>query len=459
MNTYERIWEDSLAILKENHTPASFQTWFMSLRIFKIDSELNIVYLEVSPESKNASELVIDVIKKRHIPALESTFKQVLKDDFRVVVQENSYNEEQPLISENEDKKKPKKQHKKLDKENILNPKYTFENFVVGNSNKYAHAAALAVAESPSDVYNPLFIYGGSGLGKTHLIQAIGIHILENNPDMHILYTDSETFTNELIRALGEKKMNEFKSKYRKVDVLIIDDIQFIENKESTQEEFFHTFNTLYGENKQIIISSDRPPNKLVNLNERLRSRFNWNLIADIQAPDYETRVAILEKKAKNMNITIDSDLEDVMRIIAEKIKDNIREMEGAFNSTVSLSLLVGDKPDKAMAKRVLKNILVNSGELQVTPEKIKKTVCMYYNIKLSDLESSKKTNNIAYPRQIAMYLIREMTESSLPQIGKYFGGKHHTTVKYACEKIESDIKNQPGLIDIIDNLKSEIKE
>lgn len=456
MDNYERIWEAVLEILKENSTPTSFETWFKPLKISKIDSELNIIYVEIISEKNIGNDILLNVLKNRYLPSIENAFKIVLNDDFRVIIKEsgdNNFKEELDL--------KPKKKEidKKLDKENILNPKYTFDNFVVGNNNKYAHAAALAVAECPSDAYNPLFIYGGSGLGKTHLIQAIGIHILENNPDLNVLYTDSETFTNELISALGERKMSQFKAKYRKLDVLIIDDIQFIENKESTQEEFFHTFNSLYRENKQIIISSDRAPNKLTNLSERLRTRFNWNLIADIQPPDYETRVAILEKKAQDLKIKIDEDIEDVIRLIAEKIKDNIREMEGAFNSTFSLSSLVGEKPDKSMAKRVLKNIISNSGELAVTPEKIKKVVCKYYNISLSDLESSKKTNNIAYPRQIAMYLIREMTESSLPQIGKYFGGRHHTTVKYACEKIEIDLKNEEELVKIIDSLKEEIKE
>ncbi len=460
MNTYERIWNSVLEILMENNTQTCFQTWFLPLQISKIDTELNIAYIQVRPENSVSQDIIINVLKNRYIPSLEEAFKIVLEGDFRVVIKEaeelsNSGEASEPEILNS----KKKHVEKKLDKENMLNPKHSFENFVVGNSNKYAHAAALAVAESPSDAYNPLFIYGGSGLGKTHLIQAIGIHILKNNPKLNVLYTDSETFTTELIRALGERKINEFKSKYRKVDVLIIDDIQFIENKESTQEEFFHTFNTLYGENKQIIISSDRAPNKLVNLNERLRSRFNWNLIADIQPPDYETRVAILERMAKNMKINMDKDLEEVIVTIAEKIKDNVREMEGAFNSTVSLSVLVGDKPDKAMAKRVLKNIISNSGELSVTPERIKKAVCQKYGIKLSELESNKKTNNIAFPRQIAMYLIREMTDSSLPQIGKYFGGKHHTTVKYACEKIEEDIKNEEGLSEVIENLKREIKE
>ena len=331
---------------------------------------------------------------------------------------------------------------------------------MVGNSNKYAHAAALAVAESPSEAYNPLFIYGGSGLGKTHLMHAIGIYLLEKDPALSVLYVSSEMFTNELIKALREHNMNEFKSKYRKADVLLIDDIQFLEGKENTQEEFFHTFNALYDLNRQIIISSDRAPNKLVNLEERLRSRFQWNLIADIQPPDYETRVAILMKKAENMNIDIEEnpDFYDVICMIAEKIKDNIRELEGALIRVVSFSQLLKEKPDKNFAKKTLKDLFSNI-ETTVTPEKIKKAVCKHYGIKMADMESSKKTNNIAYPRQIAMYIVREMTDYSLPKIGQFFGGKHYTTVLYACEKIENDQKIDKNLKEIIENIKEEVKE
>lgn len=453
MNSYEKIWDSVLEIIKENTTPISFETWFKPLKIRKIDNDLNIVYIEV--KSDKGKEFIISTIKNRYLTYLQSAFKKILNDEYRVVLKDSDE------YKKDEDKEKPEKaapSKKVLNKEKIFNPKFNFENFVVGGSNKYAHAAALAVAESPSQAYNPLFIYGGSGLGKTHLMHAIGIYLLEKNPDMNVLYVSSEMFTNELIRALGEQKMNEFKSKYRKADVLLIDDIQFIEGKESTQEEFFYTFNTLYESNRQIIISSDRAPNKLVNLDDRLKSRFQWNLIADIQPPDYETRVAILMKKAENMNIDVDDDLYDVICMIAEKIKDNIRELEGAFTRIVSFSHLLNEKADKAFAKRVLKDVISNNDNL-ITPEKIKKTVAKYYNIKISDLESSRKTNNIAFPRQVAMFLMRELTDSSLPQIGRYFGNRHHTTVKYACEKIEDDIKTDETLKNVIQNLKEEIKE
>ena len=453
MTSYEKIWDSVLEIIKENTTPISFETWFKPLKIRKIDNSLNIVYIEVN--SDKGKDFIISTIKNRYLTYLQNAFKTVLNDEYRVVLKDSdTYDEEEE--KNNPVKVTPPK--KGLNKQKIFNPKFNFDNFVVGGSNKYAHAAALAVAESPSEAYNPLFIYGGSGLGKTHLMHAIGIYLLEKNPNLNVLYVSSEMFTNELIRALGEQKMNEFKSKYRKADVLLIDDIQFIEGKESTQEEFFYTFNTLYDSNRQIIISSDRAPNKLVNLDDRLKSRFQWNLIADIQPPDYETRVAILMKKAENMNIDVDDDLYDVICLIAEKIKDNIRELEGAFTRRVSFSHLLNEKADKTFAKRVLKDVLTNN-EISVTPEKIKKVVAKYYNIKVSDLESTKKTNNIAFPRQVSMYLIRELTDSSLPQIGRYFGNRHHTTVKYACEKIENDIKSDETLKSVIESLKEEIKE
>ena len=453
MTSYEKIWDSVLEIIKENTTPISFETWIKPLKIRKIDNSLNIVYIELT--SQKGKDLIISTIKNRYLTYLQNAFKTVLNEEYRVVLKDSDeYDKEE--IKKNPVKVTPPK--RELNKQKIFNPKFNFDNFVVGGSNKYAHAAALAVAESPSETYNPLFIYGGSGLGKTHLMHAIGIHLLEKNSNMNVLYVSSEMFTNELIKALQEQKMNEFKSKYRKADVLLIDDIQFIEGKESTQEEFFYTFNTLYDSNRQIIISSDRAPNKLVSLDDRLKSRFQWNLIADIQPPDYETRVAILMKKAENLRIEVDADLYDVICMIAERVKDNIRELEGAFTRLVSFSQLLNEKVDKAFAKRVLKDILNNS-EISVTPEKIKKKVANYYNIKVSDLESAKKTNNIAFPRQVAMYLIREMTDKSLPQIGRFFGNRHHTTVKYACEKIEEDIKSDETLKNVIENLKEEIKE
>lgn len=462
MNRNDKITRSLKEELKKLTTPVSFSTWLQPLEVFQIDNDMKIVYLGVKNSGGIDVDFILNIIRTRYVPVIEDCLETVLHDRYRAVIKvmdeylkEPPKNESEIHIKESEKEIIPAP---RIGMEKIFNPRYNFDNFVVGNSNKYAHAAALAVAESPSEAYNPLFIYGGSGLGKTHLMHSIGIFLLEHNPGLNVLYVSSEMFTNELIRALRENKISEFKNKYRKVDVMLIDDIQFMEGKDSTQEEFFHTFNTLYDSNKQIIISSDRAPNKLVNLEERLRSRFQWNLIADIQPPDYETRVAILTKKAENLNIEVDDDLYDVICLIAEKIKDNIRELEGAFTRIVSFSQLLGEKADKNFARRTLKDILTD-GDIKVTPEKIKKYICKHYSIKMSDLESSKKQNSIAYPRQVAMYLIREMTDYSLPKIGQMFGGKHYTTVMYACEKIEGEIKADQSFAQLIEQMKDDIKD
>jgi chromosomal replication initiator protein len=451
MNSYKKTWEKVLALININVTPISYKTWFLPTSIRSIDEELKIVYLESN------EDFIISILKTRYIQLIENSFKSVLNGDYRVVIKNvDDYEEEKPL--ETPVRTNSSNVTKNLNKQRIFNPRYNFDNFVVGNSNKYAHAAALAVAESPSVACNPLFIYGGSGLGKTHLMHAIGIYLLEHNDNLNVLYVSSEMFTNELIKALGENKTREFKNKYRKVDVLLIDDIQFLEGKETTQEEFFYTFNSLYDLNKQIVISSDRPPNKLVRLEERLRNRFAWNMIADLTPADYETRVAILVKKAENANIEMSDDLYEVICLIAEKITDNIRELEGAFNRIVSFSSLMNEKIDKNFAKRILKDIIQNGGN-SATPEKIKTVVSRYYNIKVSDMESSNRTNNIAFPRQIAMYLCRNMTDYSLPKIGNLFGGRHYTTVIHACEKIQKELSKDESKRDIINKLKKEINE
>lgn len=443
------IWNQVLKIIEKDTTPISYSTWFKPIQINSMDKNLKIVYLE------SDEDFIIKVLKDRYLPLIESSFKTVTGEDYRVVIKnKNDYD----IPKEESEPSQPVLMDPKLRKQKIFNPRYTFDNFVVGSSNKYAHAACLAVAESPSEAYNPLFIYGGSGLGKTHLMNAIGIYLLEHNENLNVLYVSSEMFTNEFIKALGENKTREFKKKYRKVDVLLIDDIQFLEGKDTMQEEFFHTFNSLYDLNKQIVISSDRAPNKLDKLEERLRSRFMWNLIADLQPADYETRVAILMKKAENANIEVDDELYEVICLIAEKIKDNIRELEGAFSRIVSFSTLMGERIDKVFAKRILKDILQNSGT-SPTPEKIKTIVSRYFKIKVTDMESSKRTSNIAMPRQIAMYLCRELTDYSLPKIGNLFGGRHYTTVMHACDKIQSQMKDDESIREIIETLKKDISE
>jgi len=463
MKNVENVWKRVLEIVKENTTPISYETWFKPVSIREIDDDLNIVYLVVTRDK--GTDMAIQIIKDRYIPLLETAFNSVLDDQYRVVIKfiddyEDIVEKTIEISTIDEEKEEPKKAPVKRGKEKLFNPKYTFDNFVVGGSNKYAHAVAVAVAETPGEAYNPVFIYGGSGLGKTHLMHAIGIHLLNNNPKLNVLYVSTEMFTNEVISAIKTQRTEELRNKYRKVDVLLVDDIQFLEGKESTQEEFFNTFNTLYSNSKQIIISSDRAPNKLTNLDRRLTSRVGSNMVADIQPPDYEMRVAILEKKAENLEVEVDEDVYQVICMIANNnaIKDNIRELEAAFSRVVSFSKMLGDKITLSYAKRVLSDIVGNITD-DISPEKIKKVVSKYYGIKVDDLESSIKTNNIAYPRQIAMFLIRDMTDVSLERIGKYFGGKHHTTVKYAVEKIEYELKNDLYLSNTIDELKKKIKE
>ncbi len=337
----------------------------------------------------------------------------------------------------------------------MLNPKYTFDSFVIGNSNRFAHAASLAVAESPAKAYNPLFIYGGVGLGKTHLMHAIGHYILNNNPKSQVVYVSSEKFTNELINSIKDDKNVEFRNKYRNIDILLVDDIQFIAGKERTQEEFFHTFNALYEANKQIIISSDRPPKEIPTLEDRLRSRFEWGLIADIQAPDFETRMAILKKKADVEKLNIPN---EVMVYIATKIKSNIRELEGALIRIVAFSSLTNKEISVDLASEALKDIISSKQTRQVTIDIIQEVVANYYNLKIEDLKSARRTRNIAFPRQIAMYLSRKLTDMSLPKIGEEFGGRDHTTVIHAYEKISNNLKKDESLQNAINELNKRIK-
>ena len=337
-----------------------------------------------------------------------------------------------------------------------LNPKYVFDTFVVGNSNRFAHAAALAVAESPSRAYNPLFIYGGVGLGKTHLMHAIGHYILAKNPEMSVVYVSSETFTNELINCIKDDEINSFRAKYREKDVLLIDDIQFLENKERTQEEFFHTFNALHEANHQIIVSSDRPPKELSTLEDRLRSRFEWGLITDIQPPDLETRVAILRKKAQLENLTVP---DDALEYIATRITSNTRELEGALIRLVAYAQLHQAEVSAALAEEALRDILPENRRQPITISRIQSVVAEYFHLRPEDLRAKRRTRNVAEPRQIAMYLARELTDASLPKIGDEFGGRDHTTVLHGCEKIAAILQTDPNLRSTIKRLREAIQD
>ena len=336
-----------------------------------------------------------------------------------------------------------------------LNAKYTFESFVVGPSNRFAHAASMAVAETPAKAYNPLFIYGPVGLGKTHLMQAIGHETLRTNNSLKVLYITSEKFTNQLINAIKTGTTLKFREKYRNVDCLLIDDIQFIAGKEATMEEFFHTFNTLYDAHKQIVVSSDKPPKDISNLEERLVSRFEWGLVTDIQPPDFETRTAIIRKKAERENLRIP---DSVTSFIADRIKSNIRELEGALIRVVAYSKLVGKDVDEAVAYDVLKDLIVEN-QKKITVDLIQRKVAEYFEIRPSDMTAKRRTKNVVYPRHMAMFLSREMTSLSLPEIGEQFGGRDHTTVLHAYEKIKKDIKKDQKAKSLVDKLLLEIKK
>lgn len=432
-------WERTLELLKPELTAVSFDTWVYPLTPVRIDHKENKLYLSLY------NDMAKSILEGRYINIIENAVKEAFGKKLKVVF---IYSEE-PQVNQDE---------MNFSDELYLNPKYIFNTFVIGNNNRFAHAASLAVAESPSKAYNPLFIYGGAGLGKTHLMHAIGHYILQQNPKTKVLYVSSEMFTNELIKAIREDKNVEFRNKYRSIDVLLIDDIQFIEKKERTQEEIFHTFNTLYEANKQIIISSDRPPKEITTLEERLRSRFEWGLIADIQPPDYETRVAILRNKSELEGLETTESLLEVIGVIAEKIQSNIRELEGAFIRVIAYANLTGQKINKDLAKEVLKDVF-SSKERPITPEIVKKYICKHFNIKQADLESSKRSRNLAFPRQIAMYICREMTSLSLPKIGEAFGNRDHTTVLHACEKISGEMRSNDSLRDIIKEIEKAIKE
>jgi len=338
-----------------------------------------------------------------------------------------------------------------------LNPRYTFDTFVVGNGNRFAHAASLAIAEAPANVYNPFFIYGGVGLGKTHLMQAIGYEMLKNFPRKKVLYITSEFFTNELINAIQVGKTLEFKNKYRNIDLLMVDDIQFLAGKERTQEEFFHTFNSLYEANKQIIVSSDRPPKEIPTLEERLRSRFEWGLAADIQPPDFETRVAILRKKAELVDIQVPH---EIMSLIASRVQSNIRELEGALIRLVAFASLSGSEVSISLAEKVLKDFTHPlKGKSSINVDLIKKATADYYSVKIDDMSAKIRTKEIAIARQVAMYLTRELTDYSLPKIGDEFGGRDHTTVLHAYEKIKSAVKNVKDIDEAVKNILKALKK
>ncbi|MCK9524349.1 MAG: chromosomal replication initiator protein DnaA [Limnochordia bacterium] len=463
LNQLMLVWDEVLENMSADLPERSFDAWLKNSHPVLLDG--NTLHVEFP------NEFTKDWVEARYMNPLQKTLRQVANRDWDIkfTIPKGVKSLSTPGEREYEKEPMPRQRQTILEDlplvelpardiapvSSILNPRYTFESFVVGNSNRFAHAASLAVAEGPAKAYNPLFLYGGVGLGKTHLMHAIGHYALEQDPTISVVYVTSETFTNDLILAIGKKSMVDFRNRYRNVDILLVDDIQFVAGKESTQEEFFHTFNTLYEANRQIIISSDRPPKDIPTLEERLRSRFEWGLTADIQPPDLETRIAILRKKAIDDNLVISH---EVLSYIATHVQSNIRELEGALVRVTAHCNLHNVPLELDMVASALKDILKAPPQKPVTVEGIMDVVSDHYAIKISDMKSKRRTRNITYPRQIAMYLIRELTDRSLPEIGEAFGGRDHTTVIHAVDKIERELKLDPSLQNTVNELEILIK-
>ncbi|WP_053361221.1 chromosomal replication initiator protein DnaA [Bacillus sp. FJAT-27251] len=447
MENIADLWNNALSKIEKKISKPSFDTWLKSTKAHSLQGDTLTI---TAP-----NEFARDWLEERYSQLISGILYEITGEELGIkfIIPQNQNDEEFSVPVP------PKKAIKDDDQHdlphNMLNPKYTFDTFVIGSGNRFAHAASLAVAEAPAKAYNPLFIYGGVGLGKTHLMHAIGHYVQDHNPSAKVVYLSSEKFTNEFINSIRDNKAVEFRNKYRKVDVLLIDDIQFLAGKESTQEEFFHTFNTLHEESKQIIISSDRPPKEIPTLEDRLRSRFEWGLITDITPPDLETRIAILRKKAKAEGLDIPN---EVMLYIANQIDSNIRELEGALIRVVAFSSLINKDINADLAAEALKNIIPSSKPKVITILDIQRTVGQHFNVKLEDFKAKKRTKSVAFPRQIAMYLSRELTDFSLPKIGEEFGGRDHTTVIHAHEKISKLLSTDSALQRQLRDIHEELK-
>lgn len=425
------LWQNILNEMKSKISKPSYETWLSHTTVKDLsDGELTVLV---------PNEFIKNWLDQRYKEVIDTLLYEMTGIDLTVKFE---IEDEQEEIKTTENKMIQTINKDDQEYAQMLNPKYTFDTFVVGAANRFAHAAALAVAEAPAKSYNPLFIYGGVGLGKTHLMHAIGHYVREYHPHLKVIYLSSEKFTNEFINAIMDNKAESFRNKYRNVDILLVDDIQFLAGKESTQEEFFHTFNTLHEENKQIIISSDRPPKEIPTLEDRLRSRFEWGLITDISPPDLETRTAILSKKAKAEGL---QDIpHEVLLYIANQIDTNIRELEGALIRVIAYSSLINQDIDTQLAAEALKDIIPSNRPKKITIRLIQEMIAEKYQVTVDEFLSKKRTKTIAFPRQIAMYLCRELTEMSLPKIGQEFGGRDHTTVIHAHKKISEMMEQDP---------------
>lgn len=440
------VWSDLVNQFREELTPEVYNTWFSPIRVTSFNED------SITVEVPN--QFYKDWFNKNCLKRIRASLDQIYKRPISISVTMSNKDVPLPPPSSAEPPPIPSKQLISY-KDSMLNPRYSFENFIVGPSNRFAHAASIAVAQAPAKAYNPLFIYGGVGLGKTHLMQAIAHYIIDHNPHSKIFYVSCESFTNELINAIQNRSTLKFRTKFRGLDVLLIDDVHFFSGKQHAQEEFFHTFNTLYDARKQIILSSDRPPKEIANLEERLISRFEWGLVTDLQPPDFETRVAILRKKAELTSINIP---DNVIFYIAEKIKTNIRKLEGALLRVVSNASLTKTELTVSLAEQVLQDFIISEEETITNIDTIQKAVADYFDIRVADMKSTRRPKSIAYPRQIAMYLSRDLTRLSLPEIGEAFGGRDHSTVIHACRLIEGKISSDFSLKKVVNTIKQHLK-
>jgi len=443
----EELWNKILETIKKELSPQAYNSWFGKTKVVKFGENELII--------SAPGDFCKDWLEKHYTGFIKDIFKRTLGLDDNLKIEFITAEQKFFAPSRPAPKKKTKKEDTFFKNTSLLlNPKYTFDDFVVGNSNRFAHAACLAVAQSPAKSYNPLFVYGEVGLGKTHLIQAIGSYIMQQNSKIKVLYISSEKFTNEMINSIRDDRTVAFRDKYRSVDVLLIDDIQFLAGKERTQEEFFHTFNTLYESNKQIVITSDRPPKDITTLEERLISRFEWGLTTDIKPPDYETRIAILRKKAQAENLSVP---DEVINFIAEKIPSNIRQLEGALTKLVAFSTFTKKELSVSLAQNILKDIIPLENK-KISIGQIQKAVTDYYTIKINFLLSKKRTKDVVLARQVAIYLSRELTDISLTSIGEAFGRRDHTTIIHSYNKIKDKIEKDKSFKGVIKNLLLSIK-
>ncbi len=441
----DQTWKEVYNIIKENVSEQNFETWIKPLRIMSIDDQ----DARLAVPNRFFRDWLVDNYQSVIADSLRAATGRPYRIDFVITHEKRQQENISPALPAEKESRHPKKALS-LQTAPSLNPNYTFERFVIGASNQFAHAASVAVAEQPAKSYNPLFIYGGVGLGKTHLLNAIGLHTLTANSDMNVVYVSAESFMNELINCIRFDKMPKFREKYRNIDCLLIDDIQFIAGKERTQEEFFHTFNTLHDSGKQIVVTSDKFPKEIPNLESRLRSRFEWGLIADIQPPEIETKVAIIEKKAQENNINLPA---NVAYYIASNAESNIREMEGFLLRTVAYASLKHREIDMELVRDVLKHVISTNSRQEVSIEDIIKVVGAKLGVKTSDIKSHKKNKNIVAARQTCMYFARKLTNFSFPDIGDKIGGRDHSTVIYSCNKIgkliETDMRQKKIIADL----------